>query len=296
MKAVLILIILLNVALITLIERKLLGSVQIRKGPDKLGFVGLLQPFSDALKLFSKENIFLLNYNKLIYYFSPVLALVLMLRYWVVVSYDNYTGNIEFDYVFIYVMVISSLGVYVIILAGWASNSKYSILGAYRGVAQVISYEVVFSFLVLRLFIYVGSLGITRLFNFQCKGLWMIWGIFMIMIVWLVVLLAETNRTPFDLSEGESELVSGYNIEYGGVGFAMLFIAEYGNIIFISWLSSVMFTSEVVVFVLVFILIVLLCRGTYVRYRYDKLIYLSWKRILPFVLIMFYINNTLCAI
>lgn len=293
-KLILVLVILLNVALVTLLERKLLGYIQMRKGPTKVGFVGLFQPFADAVKLFSKEKRNFFFGNKVLFFMSPVISLIYMLIYWISISYTKFFRKQEVEYVFVLLIVISSLRVYVIIFAGWRSNSKYALLGAYRGVAQTISYEVTFSFLAISYFIYSASLTLGGIINLQ-EHFWTYWGIFDLFLMWIIVILAETNRTPFDLSEGESELVSGFNIEYGGVGFAILFIAEYGNIIFIRWLTSVLFFNGNLALFIGVIIFILMVRGTYIRYRYDCLISLSWKSILPYRIICFYLHILLCC-
>lgn len=267
--------ILIRVAFVTLIERKVLGYIQYRKGPNKLGFVGILQPISDAIKLFSKEKINFYFINSVYFYLTPMVSLVLILIFWLIIRLDKWGIGAGIEFEFLLIIIISRIGVYIIILRGWASNSKYALLGAYRGVAQVISYEVNFSFLILRVFLFSGSLKMWELKNFQVESLRLIFGLAVRFFCWLVILLAETNRTPFDLSEGESELVSGFNVEYGGVSFAILFIAEYGNILFIRWVRSYLFFSGERVLFMAVVLIILIIRGTFIRYRYDKLIILS---------------------
>uniref|UniRef100_UPI0030E2EDE8 NADH dehydrogenase subunit 1 n=1 Tax=Poecilochirus mrciaki TaxID=3127720 RepID=UPI0030E2EDE8 len=278
---ILVLMVLVSVAFVTLLERKILGYIQVRKGPNKVGFMGVLQPFADAVKLFTKENNFLVWYNAIIYYVSPVLSLVLMLIFWVIFPWETSSG---FGYDFLWVMVISSLGVYVILGSGWASNSKYALLGAYRGVAQTISYEVGFSFILLGILFISSSYTLSMVVECQGKIVFFLgmWNLFML---WLVTVLAETNRTPFDFAEGESELVSGFNVEYGGGGFAILFMAEYGNIIFMSMLTSVMFFGGPGFFcwkMMMIVVFYLWVRGTLARFRYDNLMMLAWKVVLPY--------------
>ncbi len=270
-----------SVAFVTLLERKVLGYIQIRKGPNKVGYIGVLQPFADAVKLFTKENNFLIWYNYAIYYLVPVLSLGLILLFWLVFPWES---GIGLSYELLFVLVVSSLGIYVILGGGWSSNSKYALLGAYRGVAQTISYEVGFSFILLGVLIFSGSYNLKRLELIQSYYPF-IFGLWNLFILWLVTVLAETNRTPFDFAEGESELVSGFNVEYGGGGFAILFIAEYGNIIFIRILTSMIFIGGVGFFCWKLIAVVvfyLWVRGTLARFRYDNLIILAWKVILPY--------------
>jgi len=278
--------VLVRVAFITLLERKILGYIQIRKGPNKVGYEGVIQPFADAVKLFTKENNFLTLYNKIIYFLSPVLSLILILRFWVIFPWRIRIG---LKYEFLIILVISRLRIYVILGSGWGSNSKYSILGAYRGVAQTVSYEVGFSFILLRLLVISMRFRIIELVLFQ-QLVWCLFGFCSLFLLWIVTILAETNRTPFDFAEGESELVSGFNVEYGGGGFAILFMAEYGNIIFIRAISSVLFLGGYGLFCYKLIFVSVIClwvRGTLVRFRYDKLIILAWKVILPYRIFFF---------
>jgi len=278
---VLIICVLVRVAFITLLERKVLGYIQIRKGPNKVGVIGLLQPFADAVKLFTKENSWRAMLNLVIYYLAPILSLMLMLIYYMIYTTET---SIEFSYEVLYFIVISSLSIYTVMGAGWASNSKYALLGAYRRVAQTISYEVGFSFILLSILFLSSSFNFVHIKEIQ-EYVWFTRFIWNICLVWIVVILAEINRTPFDFAEGESELVSGFNVEYGGGGFALLFIAEYGNIIFIRFVTSIFFFSGSGLFIWKMILILILylwVRGTLVRFRYDNLIRLAWKVILPF--------------
>jgi len=276
---ILLLCVLVRVAFVTLLERKVLGFIQYRKGPQKVGYIGLLQPISDAIKLFSKENLFLSSFNMVIYYFVPLISLVLIFIYWVVL-YSSSISFLSLDVLF--VILISRFSVYVILGAGWSSNSKFAIIGAYRGVAQTISYEVSFSFLFLNLLVILNFFVLCVI-----KAYYFFVLIGVVFLFWVMVLLAETNRTPFDFAEGESELVSGFNVEYGASLFAFLFMAEYGNILFFRYLTFLMFIGGEISFLFIFpLVLILLVRGTFARFRYDNLMIIAWKVILPFTIFM----------
>lgn len=299
LKLIYIIIVLLRVAFITLIERKILGYVQYRKGPNKVLIIGLFQPISDAVKLFEKEKINLIRRNNILYIFSVILSLILILIFWMLIFLKNIKGiitNIEF----IFFIMISGLSAYVIVFSGWSSNSKYRELGAYRGVAQIISYEVSLIFLLIRVLIIIESIRFLKLIEIQNKFVILILNNLIILFLWIFIILAETNRTPYDFAEGESELVSGFNVEYGGVLFAMLFIAEYGNIIFISYLTRMIFIwRRNLIISIIFIIVIrflLIIRGTYVRFRYDLLIIFAWKVVLPFVIIYFLLELVILLI
>lgn len=273
-----------GVAFLTLIERKVLGYIQIRKGPNKVGFLGIPQPFSDAIKLFTKEQVypFISNFNR--YYLSPVFNLFLSLLLWICIPFFSILFNFNLGVLFF--LCCSSLSVYTIIIAGWSSNSNYALLGGLRAVAQTISYEVRL-FLIFLSFLYlIISLNLVDFYKYQ-EYLWFIFLCFPLCLIWVVSRLAETNRTPFDFAEGESELVSGFNVEYRRGGFALLFLAEYGRILFISILCCILFLGGNFIRFTFFLKLVFIAffwvwvRGTLPRYRYDKLIYLCWKRFLP---------------
>nr|AIW06373.1 NADH dehydrogenase subunit 1 [Cheilomenes sexmaculata] len=285
--------VLVSVAFLTLMERKVLGYIQIRKGPNKVGFMGILQPFSDAIKLFSKELILPYMANMLIFLFSPIFSLGLSLLLWLSVPFYCYLFKFDFSVLFFF--SISSLGVYTIMLSGWSSNSNYSLLGGLRAVAQTISYEVSMFMILLSFLIMIMSLNLFDFFYFQ-KMVWFIFLNFPLSVMWFISSLAETNRTPFDFAEGESELVSGFNVEYSGVSFALIFMAEYSNILFMSMISVLIFLGGNFYSWLFFLKLMVLSfvwiwvRGTLPRYRYDKLMYLSWKVFLPVSLNYFFFN------
>nr|QNG56235.1 NADH dehydrogenase subunit 1 [Platisus bicolor] len=281
---ILILMVLVGVAFLTLLERKILGYIQIRKGPNKVGFMGLLQPFSDAIKLFSKEQVYPYMSNFILYYFSPIMNLFLALFLWICMPF--FSLNLSFNFSILYFLCLSSMGVYTVMLAGWSSNSNYSMLGCLRSVAQTISYEVSLSLILMSFLILIMSLNLLELMKFQ-EYIWFIFLMFPLGLMWLVSCLAETNRTPFDFAEGESELVSGFNVEYSSGGFAMIFLAEYASILFMSMLCCLLFLGADVISLLFFLKVIMLgffwiwVRGTLPRFRYDKLMYLAWKCYLP---------------
>nr|AXS65218.1 NADH dehydrogenase subunit 1 [Chrysomeloidea sp. 4 KM-2017] len=272
--------VLVSVAFLTLFERKVLGYIQIRKGPSKVGFIGLVQPFSDAIKLFAKEqfNPYTSNFN--IYYICPVFSLFLSLLLWCVMPF--YTYMVSFNLSVMFMLSVSSLGVYCIMLAGWSSNSNYSLLGSLRAVAQTISYEVSLFIIFLSFLFMVASYSFQDFAKFQ-ENIWFCFFMFPLCLMFFVSCLAETNRTPFDFAEGESELVSGFNVEYSSGGFAMIFLAEYSSIIFMSMICSLLFLGGNFHSFAFFVKIGFMSfmwvwvRGTLPRYRYDKLMNLAWK-------------------
>nr|YP_010564252.1 NADH dehydrogenase subunit 1 [Latoia hilarata]UYX62236.1 NADH dehydrogenase subunit 1 [Latoia hilarata] len=276
--------VLVGVAFLTLLERKVLGYIQIRKGPNKLGMIGILQPFSDAIKLFSKEQIFPNFSNYLFYYFSPVISFMLSLIIWMLIPY--YFNLIMFNLGILFFLCCTSMGVYLVMVAGWSSNSNYSMLGGLRSVAQTISYEVSLALIMMSSIIMTMTFNLVNFMEYQ-NLIWFMLIMFPLSMCWFSSSLAETNRTPFDFAEGESELVSGFNIEYSSGGFALIFLAEYSSILFMSmffiliymggYLLSLLFYLKMVLISFIFIWV----RGTLPRYRYDKLMYLAWKSYLP---------------
>nr|URX53394.1 NADH dehydrogenase subunit 1 [Incisitermes cf. incisus] len=294
----LVIFVLVGVAFLVLLERSVLGYAHIRKGPNSVGLIGLFQPFSDAIKLFTSEQYFPLVSNYLSYYFSPVFSLFLSLLVWILIPY--FSGFISFELGLLFFLCCTSLGVYTVMVAGWSSNSNYSLLGGLRSVAQTISYEVSLALILLSFVFLICSYSLVDFYYFQFY-LWLIFFTFPLSFVWFISCLAETNRTPFDFAEGESELVSGFNVEYGAGGFALIFLAEYASILFMSLLFCVIFLGcdlySLFFYVkLSFISYVFIwVRGTLPRFRYDKLMYLAWSGFLPLSLnyLLFFLGISL---
>lgn len=276
---------LIAIAFYTLIERKFLGYFQLRKGPNKVRLSGIPQPFADAIKLFVKEQARPTIANHSPFIIAPVIGLILTLILWAIYPHSN--PAIFIIYGALYFLCVSRINVYSTFLAGWCSNSKYALLGALRGIAQTISYEVTISLILL------SALTLTKLIDISLISTnyytWIITLIIPIFLIWFITNLAETNRTPFDFAEGESELVSGFNVEYRGGLFALIFMAEYANILIIRLLRVVFFTGHSLIFIDFFLILKTLAiatvfvwiRATLPRIRYDNLIYLTWKSFLP---------------
>nr|WRO39600.1 NADH dehydrogenase subunit 1 [Carsidara limbata] len=277
-----------SVAFLTLLERKILGLIQIRRGPSKVGIYGIFQPFSDAIKLFTKEFSYSKKINFYPYWLSPFLALMLSMFMWVVFPY--FYVLLSWNYSILFMFCMMAMSVYSIMISGWFSNSCYSVIGAIRSIAQSISYEVSFFLMILCIIYFVFSMTLIDFIKFQ-KLIWFFFLVFPIFLMFYVSFLAELNRTPFDFSEGESELVSGFNVEYGGSGFAFIFLAEYLSIIFCSFFIVLMFFSNIFnyffyikIVILSFTIIVI--RACLPRYRYDKLMNMCWKSYLGSVLLL----------
>lgn len=273
-------------------ERKFLSYIQIRKGPNKVGYRGLLQPFRDAIKLISKESNLIIKSNFILYFISPIFGIILILIIWII--YPFYTNLLIIRVGFIYLICCFRLGVYMLLLSGWSSNSSYALLGSLRSLAQSISYEVRLSIIIIIPIFIIDSFNLRYIIYFQ--NLWFVIYIWPIRIIFFFRIIAELNRTPFDFSEGESELVSGFNVEYGRLGFILIFLSEYGRILFLRFLFNIYFLGgdfRSFLFYLKILLLVFLIiwiRGTLPRFRYDLLIYLCWIVILPISLnYIFYI-------
>lgn len=285
-----IIIIILSVAFLTLFERKIIALFHYRKGPNKIRLIGILQPISDALKLFSKEFFFSKKSNLIYYILSPILILILRLILWLIYPFKSNLLIFKFNSLFI--LSIIRIGVYGLIISGWSSNSSFSIIGSIRSIAQSISYEIIFSIIILIILSIINSFNLNILIIYN-KNLFNLFLYFIPLSFLLISLLAEINRTPFDLSEGESELVSGFNIEYARGNFILIFLAEYSSLIFIIFLITLFILNKlnlIFYFIIIFLIyFITWIRITYPRIRYDKLIFLCWFFILPFTLINFII-------
>lgn len=303
---------LLGVAFLTLVERKILGAIQRRLGPDQVGFLGLLQPIADAAKLIFKETITPSSANQFLYFLAPILSFSLSLAIWAPIPVGKFGGLVNIDLGLLYLFGISSLGVYSIVLAGWSSGSRYAFLGALRSAAQMISYEVSFGLILVSVLLCVGSLSLHDIVLFQDSYVWLGIPLFPLSIVFFISTLAETNRPPFDLPEAEAELVAGYNVEYSSIGFALFFIAEYANIIMMStlnvvifwggWCSPIWFLSFIPVSfffspkTMIFIILFIWVRAVLPRYRYDQLMFLGWKVFLPISLMYVFLVSAILII
>lgn len=278
--------ILINVAFLTLLERKVLSLIQRRRGPNKVSVFGVTQPFADAIKLFIKENTQPYISNFLLYYIIPFLSLFLIFILWNLWNFK--VCRFIFSLRILYILLIIRLGVYPLLFSGWASNNKFSIFGALRGIAQTISYEISLALIVFTLFIIVNEIDIQNFIEINNKITYIV--LFpLLFLFWFLSCIAETNRTPFDFAEGESELVSGFNTEYRRRRFALIFIAEYARIFFFRILSSIFFFNVLNIYIIYAYITLLayiwiLIRSTYPRFRYDKLMNLAWKTLLPWSL------------
>ena len=287
---------LISVAYFTLAERKILGAIQRRRGPNVIGVFGLLQPLADGFKLFVKETILPSNANKFIFILSPIITFVISLMGWAVIPYSEYAVLSDINIGILYMFAISSLGVYGIIMSGWSSNSKYAFLGALRSAAQMVSYEVSIGFIIVTIVICCGSFNLQNIIESQ-KNVWFIIPFFPLFLMFFVSALAETNRHPFDLPEAEAELVSGYNVEYSAMGFALFSLGEYANMLLMSSLNVILFfggwLSPLTILSFIpgsfwfglkicfFVILYVWMRAALPRYRYDQLMNIGWKIFLP---------------
>ena len=300
--------IILTVAFYTLAERKVIGFMQVRMGPNQIGPLGLLQPFADVFKMLFKELIVPTNANRFLFYLAPVLAMAPAFAAWAVVPFGDGLVLADINAALLYLLAMTSMGVYGVILAGWASNSKYAFLGAMRSAAQVVSYEIAMGFALVGVLIAAGSLNLTAIVNAQAGdgGIfdWFWLPLLPLFIIYFISGVAETNRAPFDVAEGESEIVAGFHVEYGGAAFATFFLAEYANMILISVLTALMFMGGwlspfpaswglvgepgpwwFAIKVVFFMFCFLWFRATFPRYRYDQIMRLGWKVFIPITIV-----------
>lgn len=293
--------VLIAVAYLTWAERKVLAAMQLRRGPNVVGPFGMLQPFADAIKMLMKETIIPAGASRLLFLAAPILTFVLAMMAWAVIPVNDGWAIADINVGILYLFAISSLGVYGVIIAGWASNSKYAFLGALRSAAQMVSYEVSIGFVIVTVLLCVGSLNLTEIVRAQ-STVWFVIPLFPMFVIFFISALAETNRAPFDLPEGESELVAGFFVEYSSMSFALFFLGEYANMILMSALATILFlggwlppldiapfnwipgpvwfTLKVAACLFTFVWV----RATFPRYRYDQLMRLGWKIFLPFSL------------
>ncbi len=289
------------VAYLTLAERKVIGFMQVRIGPNRVGYFGLLQPIADGLKLFTKEIIIPSASNKFLFLLGPVLAIAPAFAAWAVVPFDLNLVLADIDAALLYILAMTSVGVYGVIIAGWASNSKYAFLGSMRSAAQIVSYEIAMGFALVGVLMAAGSLNLGKIVLAQQGGLlhWYWLPLLPLFVVYFISAVAETNRAPFDVAEGESEIVAGFHVEYSGMAFAVFFLAEYANIILVcmlaalmflgGWLSPVPFLPDSFLWLLAkvafLIFLFLWFRATFPRYRYDQIMRLGWKVFIPITLV-----------
>lgn len=290
---------LIAVAYFTIAERKIMGAIQRRRGPNVIGYMGLLQPLADGLKLFVKETTLPSSANTGIFLLAPALTFVLSLMGWAVIPLADGIVICDLNLGVLYLLAVSALNVYGILLAGWSSNSKYAFLGAIRSAAQMISYEISIGFSILNVVVCAGSFNLTEIVIAQ-QGIWFIIPLFPVFVIFSISMLAETNRHPFDLPEAEAELVSGYNVEYSGITFALFFLGEYANMLLMSTFSALFFlggwlspfgefipitiipgTVWLCLKILLGAVFFIVTRATLPRYRYDQLMHLGWKCFLP---------------
>jgi len=286
---------LISVAYFTLAERKIMGAIQRRRGPNVIGIFGILQPLADGLKLLVKESIIPSNSNKSLFLLSPLITFIVSLLGWSIIPFNNYAFLSDINIGLLYIFAISALGVYGIIISGWSSNSKYAFLGALRSTAQMVSYEVSIGFIIITLVLCSGSFNLQEIIQSQ-QNIWYVIPFTPLFLIFFISGLAETNRHPFDLPEAEAELVSGYNVEYSAMGFALFSLGEYSNMLLMSYLNVILFfggwlplinilfisnyiwlSCKICIFVILFIWM----RAALPRYRYDQLMDIGWKVFLP---------------
>lgn len=296
---------LISVAYFTIAERKIMGSIQMRRGPNIVGFIGLLQPLADGAKLFAKETIIPSNSDEQLFLIAPFMALFLSIISWSVVPFGQGIFLSDINLGILYIFAVSAINVYSLLFAGWSSNSKYSYLGAIRSVAQMISYEISIGFSCLIVVISVGSFNFSKITLFQ-ETIWFIIPFFPIFVIFYIGILAETNRHPFDLPEAESELVSGYNVEYSSMPFAQFFLGEYANMLLMSTFGALLFLGGWFLDIFSFlpepiklsfkicfgVIYFIVNRAIFPRFRYDQLMILGWKGLLPLILGFFLFSTS----
>lgn len=296
----------LGVAYLTYAERKVIGYIQCRMGPNRVGFLGLLQPFADVIKLLLKEIIVPRASNQFLFVIAPMISIVTAVSAWAVIPFSSHLVLANINLGLLYVLAMTSLGVYGILISGWASNSKYAMFGALRAAAQAISYEIAMGFALIGVMMAAGSLNLSTIVNAQAGGIlhWYWLPLLPLFVVYFISAVAETNRAPFDMAEGESEIVAGFHVEYSGSTFALFFLAEYMNMILLSVLASLMFLggwlspfpesipvlgASSIIWLLVktgfFLFLYLWIRATFPRYRYDQIMGLGWKVLVPVTLV-----------
>ena len=319
--AVMLVPLILAVAYFTYAERKIIGYMQNRLGPNRVGWHGVLQPFADVIKMLLKEVIVPANANRLLFLMAPVLSLLTALAAWAVIPFDPSFVIADIDAGLLYVLAVTSLGVYGVILAGWASNSKYAFLGAMRSAAQIVAYEIAMGFALVGVLMAGGSLNLGEIVEAQAGtsiSRWFVWPLLPLFVVYFISGVAETNRAPFDVAEGESEIVAGFHVEYGGIAFGLFFLAEYANMILITALTSVLFLGGwlspfagvpglegtfiaaphfawLALKMAFFGFCFLWFRATFPRYRYDQIMRLGWKVFIPITIVWIAVEGVMVA-